>query len=300
MTYLDFSDRVVIVTGAGRGLGRAYAELLAARGAAVVVADTGGAADGAPSGEDPATEAVAGIEAAGGKAVATTASVATEDGARTIVETAVETFGRLDAVVNNAGIYYPRPWLEVSPEEFQAFLDVHFLGTVHVSRAAWPHLVAAEQGRIVNTVSNGMLGVPDMTHYGSAKGAVYGLTRNLAVAGAADGIRVNAISPGAGTRMLDQAGDALSPDIIAYMKESMPPRLAAPVAAYLAHETCSITGEVLTAAGGMVNRLVIGNTAGIADPDLTPETVADRLEEILAVGSLEPAPLMMPEPAVGS
>jgi NAD(P)-dependent dehydrogenase (short-subunit alcohol dehydrogenase family) len=300
VTYLDFSDRVVIVTGAGRGLGRAYAELLAARGAAVVVADTGGAADGSLRGENPAAEVVAGIEGAGGRAVATTASVATQDGAQSIVEAAIDSFGRLDAVVNNAGIYYPRPWLEVSAEELQAFMDVHFLGTVYVSRAAWPHLVATGQGRIVNTVSNGMLGVPDMTHYGSAKGAVYGLTRNLAVAGAADGIKVNAISPGAGTRMLDQTGDALSPDIIAYMKQSMPPRLAAPVAAYLAHESCSITGEILTAAGGIVNRLVVANTAGINDPDLTPETVAERLDEILAVGNLEPAPLMMPEPAVGS
>jgi NAD(P)-dependent dehydrogenase (short-subunit alcohol dehydrogenase family) len=300
MTRLDFSDRVVIVTGAGRGMGRAYAELLAARGAAVVVADPGGAVDGTLHGENPAAEVVGGITEAGGRAVASTASVATEDGAQAIIDTAIEAFGRIDAVINNAGIYSVRSWLDVPLAEFQAFLDVHFLGSVLVSRAAWPHLVAAGQGRIVNTVSGAMLGAPDMVHYGSAKGAVYGLTRNLAVAGEAPGIKVNAISPGAGTRMLDEAADSLPPGTVEFMKQTMPPELVAPVAAYLAHESCLITGEVLNAAGGSVNRLVVGNTAGIADPNLTPEAVADRLDEILAIADLQPSPLMLPTPAAGS
>ena len=300
MTFLDFSDRVVVVTGAGRGLGRAYAELLAARGAAVVVNDTGGTVDGTLRGEEPAAEVVADIQATGGRAVVSTATVATEDGAQAIVDAAVAAFGRVDAVINNAGIYFVRPWLDVSLADYQRFLDVHYFGSVLVCRAAWPHLIESGGGRIVNTVSSAMLGVPDMVHYGSAKGAVYGLTRNLAVAGAEHGIKVNAVAPGAGTRMLDEAADALPPGTVEYMKEAMPPRLVAPVAAYLAHESCSLTGEVLNAAGGAVNRLVVANTAGIADPELTPETVADRLDEILAIGVVEPMPIMLPTPAVGS
>jgi NAD(P)-dependent dehydrogenase (short-subunit alcohol dehydrogenase family) len=232
--------------------------------------------------------------------VASTATVATEAGAKAIVDTAIEAFGRLDAVINNAGIYFIRRWLDIALPQYQRFLDVHFFGSLLLSRTAWPHLIEGGAGRIVNTVSSAMLGVPDMVHYGSAKGAVFGLTRNLAVAGHRHGIKVNAIAPGAGTRMLDEAADALPPGTAEYMKQTMPPTLVAPVAAYLAHESCSITGEVLNAAGGGVNRLVVANTTGIADPGLTPETVAERLDEIMAVGTVEPTPLMLPTPVAGS
>ncbi|NKY43639.1 SDR family NAD(P)-dependent oxidoreductase [Nocardia cerradoensis] len=298
MAQLDFSDYVVIVTGAGRGIGRAHAELLADRGAAVVVNDTGGAVDGSLQGADPAGEVVEAITASGGRAVASTASVATEQGARAIVETAIASFGKLDAVVNNAGIYSVRSLHDITEAECRSFQDVHYFGSLFVSQAAWPHLAASKRGRIVNTISGAMLGVPDMVHYGAAKGAVFGLTRNLAVAGHADGIKVNAIAPGAGTRMVELATDALPPGMAAQMRESMPPRLVAPVAAYLAHERCTLSGEALSVAGGRVRRIAFGYTRGITDAELTPEIVADRLDEILHVGEFTPEPLMLPREAV--
>lgn len=293
--HIDFSSHTVVVTGAGRGIGRAHAKLLAARGASVVVCDPGGDTDGENPSAGPAETVVKEIVAAGGTAVAAVESVATEEGAAAIVRVALESFGRLDAVINNAGIFRPAPFDAVTPAAYQRYLDVHYLGSLLVTRAAWPHLVASGRGRVVNTVSASMLGTPDMVHYGSAKGAVFGLTRNLAVAGAAVGIKVNAVAPGAGTRMIELTGDTLPPGTLDHMMASMPPELVAPVAAYLAHEHCAVNGEVFNVAGGKVTRMVMMNTPGITDPALSPETVAERIDEILSAEGAEPAPLMLPQ-----
>ena len=284
MDRLSFAGRVVIVTGAGRGIGRAHALLLAERGASVVVADLGARVDGSGvDGDDPAADVVAEIRAAGGRAMASRADVSTESGAADLVAATIENFGELHAVVNNAGIVRTARFEELSTAEYQRYLDVHFFGSLFVCRAAWPHLIASGSGRVVNTVSAAMLGTPLMTHYGSSKGAVFSLTRNLAVEGAEHGILVNAVAPGAGTRMAENAAGSLSPEVMEYLRTQLRPEHVAPVVAFLAHPACQVTGEVFNAAGGAVNRLALVTTTGIQDPALTVETVAERFGEVMAI-----------------
>jgi len=284
MEELSFDGRRVVITGAGRGIGRAYALLLAARGAEVAVADLGARTDGSGvDGDDPAADVVKEITAAGGAAIAIRADVSTEAGAQAIIDESVAAFGGLDAVINNAGIVRTAPFAEVPREEYQRHLDVHYFGTLWMCRAAWPHLVASGSGRIVNTVSGAMLGNPLMAHYGGSKGAVFGLTRNLALDGLTVGIKVNAIAPGAGTRMAEASADSLPPEVMEYMRTALLPELVAPVGAYLAHPSCQATGEVFNAAGGFVNRMAVVNTAGIYDTALTVESLAARFDEVMTV-----------------
>ena len=281
---IEFAGASVIVTGAGRGIGRAEAVLLAQRGARVCVVDLGATVDGtAQTDEDPAAETVAEITAAGGEAIAVRASVADPDGIERIVDETVRAFGGIDALVCNAGNFGVYDFPDVDRATAQRFLDVHLFGSLELARAAWGHLRRSAAPRIVNTVSSALWGVAGMVPYGSAKGAVLGLTHNLAVAGAEHGILVNAIAPGAGTRMVDATGDSLPPGYIETMKKTMPAELVAPVAAFLASKDCDITGEVLATSGGGVSRLVTVRTPGIRDPHLTPEGVRDRIEDILSL-----------------
>jgi len=184
-----FDGRVAVVTGAGRGLGRAYAHLLAARGARVVVNDLGGSIAGEGTDAGPAADVVAEIEAAGGDAVADTNDVSTEEGGAALVGTALDRFGRVDVLVNNAGIMRWGGPPDVAVADLEQHLAVHLVGSYATARAAWPHMAEQGHGRIVMTTSTGMLGLPANTSYAAAKGGVVGLTRSLAVAGRKQGIR---------------------------------------------------------------------------------------------------------------
>ena len=288
MSELRFDGRVVVVTGAGRGVGRCHALHLAAKGAEVVVADYGVGIDGAGSSRAPADEVVGEIKQAGGEAVACYASVADEHGAASIIDTAIDAFGRIDAVINNAGIHHPGAFDELSIEQFRAMFDVHFFGTLFVTRAAWPHFVKARYGRVVNTVSEAMLGgIPELTSYGAAKGAVFGLTRNLATEGPAHGIRVNAVAPRAYTRMSAAHSSALAEylsmprDVMDQINASMPPEMCAPAVGFLAHESCQLNGEILQIGMGGVSRIAVVHTPGIAKSPLTAEDIADNIDAIM-------------------
>ena len=266
---LRFDGRVAIVTGAGRGIGRAYARLLAARGAQVVVNDLGGSVAGDGADRAPASSVVAEIVAAGGTAVADTHDVSRVEGAEAVVATALEEFGCVDVLVNNAGIMRWADMPEVDADAVHAHLAVHTLGSFHTARAAWPHLVDQHYGRIVMTTSSGVLGLRGNVAYATAKGGVIGLMRSLATAGARHGIHVNAIAPAAYTRM---AGAGASPD--EPLAARLAPELVAPMVAFLAHESCDTTGEIYTAGAGRFARLFIASTPGYVHTD-GPPTIED-------------------------
>jgi NAD(P)-dependent dehydrogenase (short-subunit alcohol dehydrogenase family) len=288
MSELRFDDRAVIVTGAGRGVGRCHALSLASRGAKVVVADLGGELDGSGSSSGPAEDVVKEIEASGGEAVACHASVADEKGAASIVEAALDAFGRVDVVVNNAGIADPDLFEDLSLERFRRMVEVHYLGTVNVTFAAWPHMLKAGYGRVVNTTSEGALGtVPKCTSYGGAKGGVLAFTKALANDAMRHGLQVNAVAPRANTRLsapwvLAKTYD-LPEDVFTESDtmDKFDPALVSPAAVFLAHESCRLNGEVIVSGGGQVMRMVIMENEGITKDALTPEDIADNLDRLM-------------------
>lgn len=274
MTTMSFDERVAIVTGAGGGLGRHHALELARRGARVVVNDLGGAVDGTGGSEGPADAVVREIVEAGGEAVADANSVATPEGGEAMVQRALDAFGRIDIVVNNAGILRDKTFHKMDPAMVDAVFDVHLQGAFNVTRPAWIRMREQGYGRVVNTASNaGILGNFGQSNYGAAKMGLVGFTHVLAQEGAKYGIATNAIAPAATTRMTEEI---FGSDLAA----ALDPAKVSPVVCYLAHEECAVNGEVFSVGGGAVARFFVGRTRGYVNPDLTVEDVRDHLDEI--------------------
>ncbi len=289
MSEMRFDGRVAIVTGAGRGLGRAHALLLAARGAKVVVNDIGISDDGG-SGASPADQVVREIVAAGGEAVASHDSVATPEGAAAIVATALDAFGRVDILINNAGICDWAPFLELDYQHFQKMRQVHYDGPWLLTQAAWPHMLKQNYGRVLFITSHvGLAGTPNAAHYGSAKWACAGLARMLSFeAGSAD-IKSNALGVLGYTRLLVDgffSPEAVEDPSLAIQGERWWERnvradQVAPVAAWLVHEKCSLNGEILDTGAGHTFRHVLATTEGYTKLDLSIEDVEQHIGEIV-------------------
>jgi NAD(P)-dependent dehydrogenase (short-subunit alcohol dehydrogenase family) len=278
---LRFDGQVVIVTGAGSnpGLGRSYAHYLARRGAKVVVNDLGVGPDGRGVTASRADAVVEEIRAAGGVAVADTHSVATKDGAEAIVRTALDTYGRVDALVNNAGVLEYALFEALTVSDIEKMIASHLMGAIWMCRAVWPHMRQQGRGRIVNTVSGSVIGAKYSTIYGSTKAGIFGLTRNLAIEAAEFGIKVNSILPSAATvAWLTFSDEESQPDATVLSEHS--PDLIAPALAFLAHDSVPFNGRCLGVNGSTLYEVGLWRTQGVALPDCTPEQIAARLDEI--------------------
>ncbi|CAB4864176.1 unannotated protein [freshwater metagenome] len=283
---LRFDGRVAVVTGGGRGIGRSHALALAERGAKVVVNDFGGALAGDGSDSGPAAEVVAEIIAAGGEAVANTASVTDPAGAVSMVDDAISNFGRIDIVINNAGNLDPCGMPDLTPESIAQHHDIHVLGSFNVTRAAWPHFTSQGYGRVVLTASVGFFGHPYLMAYSVAKGATVSLARSLAVSGEDQGIKVNLVAPAADTRMVTdpelRAKSGLPPrDSSAPLNPERGPERVSPMVVVLAHESCPVNGEMFAAGLGRFAKVFLAETPGVIDRGLDAEGVLARWDEIV-------------------
>lgn len=273
---IRYDNRVAIVTGAGNGLGRAHALLLASRGAKVVVNDPGGAVDGKGGDHAAADKVVAEIRAAGGQAVPNYDSVADPKTAANIVTTAVESYGTVDIVVNNAGVLRDKTFHNMTVEDFDFVVKVHFLGTAYVTHAAWPIMRAKAYGRVVVTSSNsGIYGNFGQSNYGGAKLAVVGFMNALRLEGQKYNVLVNALAPVAGTRMTESL---MTPEMVA----KLDPAFVSPMVAYLCSEQCQRTGEIWSAGAGYFARIEYREAPGVRIHGRAPtvEDVAENIDKI--------------------
>jgi NAD(P)-dependent dehydrogenase (short-subunit alcohol dehydrogenase family) len=273
MADLGFDGKVAIITGAGGGLGRSHALDLAQRGALVLVNDLGGSVDGTGGSHTAAQKVVDEIVAAGGEATPNYDSVATPEGGESIVKAALDKWGRVDIIINNAGILRDASFKNMTPDTLNPVLDVHLRGAFYVTRPAWQVMRDQNYGRIVNTSSGaGIFGNFGQTNYGAAKMGLVGFTRVLAVEGAKNNIKANAIAPVARTRMTEE--------LLGAVADKLDPKFVTPVVTYLAHEDCPVSGEVYTVGGGRVARVFIGVCEGIVDHELSAESVRDNFDKI--------------------
>jgi NAD(P)-dependent dehydrogenase (short-subunit alcohol dehydrogenase family) len=270
-----FDGKVAIITGAGGGLGRSHALELAKRGALIVVNDLGGSMDGQGGSHTAAQKVVDEIKAAGGEAVPNYDSVATPEGGQSIVKTALDSFGKVDIIINNAGILRDTSFKNMTKDQVEPVLDVHLKGAFYVTQPAWQLMRDQGYGRIVNTSSGaGVFGNFGQANYGAAKMGLVGLTRVLAVEGAKNNIKVNAIAPVAKTRMTEE--------LLGPVADKLGPEFVTPLVTYLVHEDVPVSGEVYSVGGGRVARVFIGVTPGIVDHNLSPESVRDSFDQIRA------------------
>jgi NAD(P)-dependent dehydrogenase (short-subunit alcohol dehydrogenase family) len=273
MPDMRFDGRVAIITGAGGGLGRSHALELARRGAYILVNDLGGGLDGSGSSKPAAQRVVDEIIELGGKAAANHDSVATPEGGNAIVQAALEAFGRVDILINNAGILRDKAFHKMDHTMIDPVIDVHLKGALYVTQPAFRLMRDQGYGRIVNTSSaSGLFGNFGQANYGAAKAGLAGLTRVLALEGGGHGIKVNAIAPIAATRMTQ--------DILGDLALRVSPESVSPMVAYLAHEECSVNGHIYSVAGGRIARIFVAETHGVVLAENTPEAIRSNLSLI--------------------
>ena len=274
---IHFDNKVVVITGAGSGLGKSYALDLAARGARVVVNDRGGNVEGEGASNLPAQLVVDEIKRAGGEAVANFDDVAEIDGADSLIRQALDEFGTVDVLVCNAGILRDKSFLKMSLADFELVLRVHLLGTVYVTKAAFPVMKDKGYGRIVMTSSaSGLYGNFGQTNYAAAKLAIVGFMNSLKLEGLKHNILVNAVAPLAATRL----AQGVFPEEIA---SRLKPELVTPLVAYLCSEQCSVSGDIISAGAGSYRMVKIVESKGVrfgAEQELTPEIIEARYGEI--------------------
>lgn len=273
MDDLRFDGRVAVITGGARGLGRAHALLLGRQGCKVVVNDVGAAIKGEGVDAGPAQQLVDEIRAMGGEAIANTDSVATLEGGQAIIQAALDAFGRIDILIHNAGNVRYGSLSEISYEDFKSVVDVHLMGAFHMVKACHPLMCDAGYGRIVLTSSiGGIYGNTRCVNYGIAKSGMIGLNNVAALEGEAFDVKCNVIVPSAVTRMADGL------DISQY--PAMDPELVAPVVAWLAHEKCDVSGEMIASIAGRISRCFIAETRGVYRPGWTIDQVDAAMAEV--------------------